>query len=94
MALYRRSASFTQKLLPSQKISLPYNHYIMKIILSDAESCEEHNEAKYSPIGQMMVELWSFLCLDVGKITERNENLNESSTLNDCEEGNFPRMLC
>ena len=43
----------------------------MKIILPDAESHEEHDETKYSPIG---LELQSFLCLDVGKITEKNEN--------------------
>ena len=48
--------------------------YVIKIILPDAELCEEHTETKYSPIGQMMVELRSFLCLDVGKITEKNEN--------------------
>ena len=46
----------------------------MKIILSDAESREEQDETKYSPIGQTIVELRSFLCLDVGKITEKNEN--------------------
>ena len=46
----------------------------MKIKLPDAESREEHDEFKYSPIGQTMVELRSFLCLDVGKITEKNEN--------------------
>ena len=45
----------------------------MKTILSDAE-LHEHDETKYSPIGQTMAELGSFLCLDVGKITERNEN--------------------
>ena len=43
----------------------------MKIILPDAKSREEHDETKYSPIGQTMTELRSFLCLDVGKITER-----------------------
>ena len=42
--------------------------------LSEAESREEHNKTKYSPIGQTMAELRSFLCLDVGKITEKNEN--------------------
>ena len=46
----------------------------MQIILSDAESHEVHDKTKYSPIGQMMMELWSFLRLDVGKITEKNEN--------------------
>ena len=46
----------------------------MKIILSDAESHEDHDETKYSPIGQTMAELQSFLCLDVGKIMEKNEN--------------------
>ena len=46
----------------------------MQIILSDAESREEHDKTKYSPIGQMMVELRSFLCLDVRKIMEKNEN--------------------
>ena len=46
----------------------------MKIILTDAESCEEHNETKYSPIGQTMAELRSFLHLDVGKIMEKNEH--------------------
>ena len=66
----------------------------MKIILSDAESREEHNKTKYSPIGQTMAELRSFLCLDVGKITEKNENWNESSILDDREEGNFPSTLC
>jgi len=45
----------------------------MKIILSDAESREEHDEAKYSPIGQTMAGLRSFLCLDVGKITKRKK---------------------
>ena len=39
----------------------------MKIILSDAESSEEHGEIKYSPIGQTMAELRSFFCLDVQK---------------------------
>ena len=46
----------------------------MKITLPDAESHEEHNETKWSPIGQRMAELRSFLCLDIGKITEKNEN--------------------
>ena len=46
----------------------------MKIILSDAESREEHDETKHSPIGQTKMELRSFLCLNVGKITEKNEN--------------------
>ena len=46
----------------------------MKIKVPDAELREEHDEIKYSPIGQMMAELRSFLCLDVGKITEKNEN--------------------
>ena len=46
----------------------------MKIILSDAESRGEHDEIKYSSIGQTMAELQSFLHVDVGKITERNEN--------------------
>ena len=46
----------------------------MKIILPDAESREEHDETKYSPIEQTMAELWSFLCLDVGKIMKKNEN--------------------
>ena len=65
----------------------------MKIILSDAKWREEHNETKYSPIGQTTAEVRSFLCLDVGKIVEKNENWNESSILDDCEEGNFPRTL-
>ena len=43
----------------------------MKIILSDAESREEYDKTKYSPIGQTMAELWSFLCLDVGKSRKR-----------------------
>ena len=62
----------------------------MKFILPDAESREEHDETKYSPIGQMVTELRSFLCLYVGKITEKNENW---SILDDHEEGNFPRTL-
>ena len=45
----------------------------MKIILPDAELCEEHDETKYSSMGQTMTELRSFLCLDVGKIMEKNE---------------------
>ena len=45
----------------------------MKVIVSDADSREEHDETKYSPIGQMMAELRSFLCVDVGKITEKIE---------------------
>ena len=65
----------------------------MKIILSDAESREEHDKTKYSPIGQTMAQLWSFLCLDVGKITEKNENWNESKILDDREEGYFPCTL-
>ena len=43
-------------------------------LLSDAELCEEHEETKYSLIGRTMAELWTLLCLDVGKITEKNEN--------------------
>ena len=39
----------------------------MKTILSDAESREEHDATKYSPIGQMISKLQSFLCLDVEK---------------------------
>ena len=46
----------------------------MKITLPDAESREEHDETKYSPIGQTMEELRSYLCVDVGKITEKNKN--------------------
>ena len=43
----------------------------MKTILSDAKSREEHDETKYSPIGQITAELWMILCMDVGKITEK-----------------------
>ena len=43
----------------------------MKTILSDAESCEEHDETTYSPIGGTTAELWTFLCLDVVEITEK-----------------------
>ena len=60
-----------RKLLLSQKICLPFNYYVMKIILPDAESRKEHDETKYSPIGQTMAELQSFLCLNVGKILEK-----------------------
>ena len=35
-------------------------NYVMKVLLSDAESHEEHNETKYSPIGQTMAECWTF----------------------------------
>ena len=42
----------------------------MKIILSDAESREEHDETKYSPIGQTMAEFTVFLCLG-GKSQKR-----------------------
>ena len=52
-------------------MSPPFNNYIMKTILSDAESREEHGETNYSTIGRMAVELWTFLCLDVGKIAEK-----------------------
>ena len=55
--------------LPLKKISPPFNYYVMKIILSNGESCED--ETKYSPIGQTTAELRSFLCLDVGKIMEK-----------------------
>ena len=51
MALYRRSASFSRKLLSSQKITQPFKNYVMKTILPDAESCEERDATKYSPIG-------------------------------------------
>ena len=51
MAVQRRSTSFSRKLLPSQKISLPFKNCVMKTILSDAESREEHDAAKYSSIG-------------------------------------------
>ena len=61
----------SRKLFASQKISPSFNYYGMKIILSDAESREEHQETKYSPIRQMTAELRSFLCLDVGKITDK-----------------------
>ena len=43
----------------------------MKAILSDPESREEHDEIKYSLIGQMTGELWSFLCLDVDEFMEK-----------------------
>ena len=43
----------------------------MKIILSDAESREEHDKTKYSPIGQTMAELRSFLCLMKEKSRKR-----------------------
>ena len=42
----------------------------MKIILLDTES-HEHDETKYSPIGQMMAEIRPFLCLDIGKSQKR-----------------------
>ena len=62
-------------------------------MLSDAKSREEHDKTKYSPIEQTMAELRSFLCLDVGKITEKNDNWNKSSILDDHEEGYFPCTL-
>ena len=53
------------------KISAPFNNYVMKTILSDAESREEHGETKYSLTGPTMAELWTFLCLNVGEIMEK-----------------------
>ena len=50
------------------KISPPFDNYVTKTMLSDAELREEH---EYSPIGQMMAELWTFLGLDVGEITKK-----------------------
>ena len=49
------------------KTNLLFNSYAMKAILSEGESCEEHDETKYSPMGLVM----DFLCLNVGKITEK-----------------------
>ena len=46
----------------------------MEIILPDAKSREEHDETKYNLIEQTMAELWSFLYLDGGNITEKNKN--------------------
>ena len=43
----------------------------MKTIISGAKSCEEHDETKYSPIGQTTAELRTLLCLDAGGITEK-----------------------
>ena len=31
---------------------MTFNNYVMKTIISGAKSCEEHDETKYSPIGQ------------------------------------------
>ena len=55
----------------SQKISHHFINDVMKTILSDAKSHEEHDETKYSPIGRTTAELWMILCMDVGKITEK-----------------------
>ena len=41
-----------------EKLVCHLNNYIMKTILSDAGSREEHDETKCSPIEQMMAELW------------------------------------
>ena len=43
----------------------------MKTILPDAELCYEHDETKYTPIGQMTAELWTLLYLDAGEIMEK-----------------------
>jgi len=43
----------------------------MKTMLFDAESREEYDETKYSPIGQTTAELRAFSCLDVGGITKK-----------------------
>ena len=40
-----------------------------------------------------MAEFQSLMCVDVGKITERNENWNKSSILDDRKEGNFSCTL-
>ena len=60
-----------KKLLPSQKITLPF---VLKTILSDAESHEEYNGTYYNPIGWMTAKLCAFLCLGVVEITEKEGN--------------------
>ena len=59
----------------------------MKTIPSDAELREEHDETKYSSIGQMTVELRTFLFLDVGEITEKERKLKKH--LDDHDKSNF-----
>ena len=61
---------------------------MIKTILSDAKSHEEHDETKYSPIGQTTAELWMILCMDVGGKGVKIE-MNRS-ILDNREEGNFP----
>ena len=66
-----KSYFLTKNLSHSKKITPPFNNYVMKTILSDAESREEHDETKYSPIGGMTAEFMDPLSADVGKITEK-----------------------
>ena len=39
----------------------------MRNILSDVESCEKHDETKYSPIGRTTAEFWTLLDQNHGK---------------------------
>ena len=63
------------------KISRFLNNYVMKTILSDAKSHEEHDEMKYSPIRQTTAELCMILYMDVGKIMEKEWKLKAFWTI-------------
>ena len=59
---YKEEVIVSQENLPSKKSVYHLSNYIMKTILSEAESCEEHNAIKYSPMGLITADLWTFLC--------------------------------
>ena len=77
MALYRRSASFSKKLLLSQKISPPFTNYVIKTILPDVGSHEEHNETKCSPIGWMTAKLHAF-CAHISRNHEKGMKIEKN----------------
>ena len=56
MGLLRKNTSFSRKRFPSQKLVCNSINYIIKTILSDTDTCEEHDAAKYRHI--ILDERW------------------------------------
>ena len=69
--LTKKSCCSSQNHLPFNLFRQPsFQYYIIKLLTSDAESCEEEDVGKQKFVGGMMAKLWPIFHLAVAKNTE------------------------
>ena len=70
----KETRQFFRKSLSIANYSPPFLNYVIKYILPDAASREEHNAIKKKIVQRRAAKLWAFFCPSAVKITEKDKS--------------------